>query len=125
MDKIPYNNDDHPFWEDEDEEERILGLLEPSDFYFYIEEYNAETATNLHPEGSWTAYIVLKEHFDIYDCWYDQHYPLPNIDRLSFKLGCDMEATFSAFDDSITASQAKQELESLGYIYNEEIMEVG
>jgi len=111
MDKIPYNDYDNPYWED-DEQDEIHALLEPSDFYFVIRD-------NPWYEGKWCITIIPKKYFDECGYWYDQDLAVGRLfnDRLPFKIGGDEETTYSPFDENITKAQAQAAFEAAGFIH--------
>lgn len=119
MDNIPYDNYDHPYWEDDDES--ILEQLEPSDFYFYICE-DPELAFGY----DWVAHIIPKKFYDEKGYWYDQCLRVGQLfeNLLPFKIGSDTETTYSAFDESITAEQARKAFKDIGMIENLEMWEI-
>jgi hypothetical protein len=119
MDNIPYDDYDHPFWEDEDD--ILWNLLEPSDFYFYIPE--GENSPYFDPDSDlWYISIVPKKLFDEQDIWFDQHLSCHTIAEkhgCTISLGCNDETTYSLWpEQNVTKEQVRAELERIGFIWH-------
>lgn len=119
MDKIPYEDYDHPYWEDPDEEDKIRALLEPSDFYFEICEEGCFGESDLV-----FVTIIPKRFFDENGYWCDMEMGVGHLFNhlLPFRIVADEETTYSPLDASVTKEQMIAALKAAGFIHNPDIM---
>ena len=118
MDKIPYEDYEHPYWA-EDETEEINALLEPSDFYFIIED------NQWWPETFYIG-IIPKRFFDENGFWYDQCLNIGALfkEKLPFEICSNTETAYSCLDENITREEAKAALIKAGFIFEPGILDI-